>query len=145
MGRGQRGSPSQGWGTAGGCRDDGGPTDVPAGKGTPSAHVLRASFMGCRDHSMKDSRDRERSLHQGSLKVPGHRERTCIYICIYLFNRNWASSSCALCAGVSDSSLFLCRENDKTSEKGSVAPSIISLDCFLPQAPYTVIIGYFCT
>lgn len=97
----------------------------------PSAHVLPASSMGCGDHPMKDRREQERCLHQGSLEVPVRRNCTCIYICIYLFNCSWASPSCALCAGVCDSSLFLCRENIKTSEKGQVG----SLHNFTPLLP----------
>lgn len=120
---GQRGSPSQGWGAAGGrgaCRYAGGDIAIPAGKGAPSARTLDSSLTGGRDHPMKGSRDQERSPHQGSREVPVHRGCARMDIHIYLFNRSWASSSRALCAGVSDSSLFLWRENVKTSEKGRV-------------------------
>lgn len=112
----------------------------------PACSHAVCQFMGCRDHPTEDSGDQERSVHRGASRNPciGN-AREYIFVFIYLFNCSWASSCCSLCAGVSDSSLFHCKENVKTSGKGREAPSIISLEHFPSQAPHTAIIGYFCT
>lgn len=149
-GQGAAGQPQTGMGHSGRDGDDARPADSSAGKRAPSAHVLHASSVGCSDHPRRDSRDQERSPHWQSLELLVRRECTRIdiyiythmFVLTYLFNCSWASSSCAQ---ANDSSLFLCRGNIKMLEKECVAPSIISLDYFLPQVPCTIIISYFCT
>lgn len=138
------GSPSQGWGTAGREEVMRGPMDVPAGD-APCLLTCCVPIHGLQRPSHGGQRGPGEVCAPGCLEEPMHRECTWIYICIYLFNCSWASSCCSLCAGVSDSSLFHCKENVKTSGKGREAPSIISLEHFPSQAPHTAIIGYFCT